>query len=139
MRRAVAASAVYAALTCDYGMGQRDPSAQADNILDLNGLLHVKDVNAFIAALSAWQADVARASSARRGRHAARQEVLDTVAAVLSRSAGTPNRTERPLSSLGPSSSGLRRRCECGVTFIVLPQDPDKTQCTLCAAGMVRA
>lgn len=56
--KGVHAGAVYQALTCDYGLGHRDPDEQADNVLDLNGLLHVKDVGAFIEALTAWQLEV---------------------------------------------------------------------------------
>lgn len=51
---------VYATLTADLGVGRRAEDQDARNVIDLDGLLHVDDVDRFIDALRAWQRDVRR-------------------------------------------------------------------------------
>ena len=66
---------VYAALTTDYGVGMRDAATQADNVLDLNGLLHVEHVTRFCDALMRWRGEVIARNAADRGQRAAKEEI----------------------------------------------------------------
>lgn len=69
---------VHAALTADLAADRQSSAERAPNILDLDGLLHVDDVDRFIDALRVWQRDVV----ARNARGATLREVRDHFAAV---------------------------------------------------------
>lgn len=76
----MSAARVYGTLTADLGTDRRTPESQAANVLDLDGLLHVNDVDPFIAALKAWKRAVAEHATQLRARHIAKAVLLEVIA-----------------------------------------------------------
>lgn len=66
---------VYAALTVDWGVGERDEATQAANVLDLNGLLRADDVVGFCEALMAWRAEVLARNATAKATRAVREQI----------------------------------------------------------------
>jgi hypothetical protein len=61
------ASAVYKAMTVDYGTSRRESEGPfVPTMLDFDGFLHVKDVEPFVLALIEWQAAVQGSRRVRR-------------------------------------------------------------------------
>lgn len=69
--------AVHDALTANL-RSKESPNERARNLLDLDGLLHVDDVDRFIDALRAWQRDVV----ASNARDATLREVRDQLSSA---------------------------------------------------------
>jgi hypothetical protein len=67
---------VYDTLTVDLGGDNRTEITQAANVLDLDGLLHVNDVERFVDAVREWRNDVLRAGGEAVGRSFMRHGVL---------------------------------------------------------------